>query len=223
VFAAAVLAFAASVLWLLNQVAGNPLTGALSGLALALSVLAALTVLACCIVALFRRVPIRNADWVAYLDGRGAAAPAVLAHVSRALERRRTPADAIRIKRVALRGGGHRDILEIGTGDFTGYVTAYAFGHDLHVGWVYMWRLSVVRYVVLSFVNMVNVLRARQTEAHVLARYEPARSLREAIHAVTREGVDVAGGPNGHAVAMPAGVPVDAVGVSPDGERLFAS
>jgi hypothetical protein len=220
---ASIMAFIASFFFAVDQVAHNALTSLLYELAGLLAILAGLTFFVCCIVALFRRVPIRNADWIAYVDDRGDEADAVLAHIASVLQRRATPCESLRVKRVAIRGGGHRDVLEVGEGDFTGYITAYAFGHDLHVGWVFLWRLSVLRYVVLSFTNMVHVLRARQTEAHVVARYEPARSLREAIHAAAREGVDAAGWAGGAHVRMAESVPVDAVGASPDGDRLFAS
>jgi len=220
---AAALAFVGAILWVLNRIVDNPLTSGLSTLVGLLSVLAFLVTAVCWVIAWFRSVPIRNSEWVMYLDDKGPAAPAVFAHVVGAFQRRQTPADAVRVKRVQLPGGGVRDMLEVRYGVFVGYVSAYAFGNDLHVGWVYYWRLSLVRLFVLEIGNLLNGLRGRQTEVHVLARYEPAKTMREALHAAAREGVDVAGSGVPSMMAMPADVPVDAVaGLAPDGNGMFA-
>ena len=186
------LLFTAFFFWLITRVVDNPLTSALSTLTGVLGVLAVLVAAACCVVALFRKVPIRNAEWIMFLDDKGPTAQAVFAHITAAFERRRTPAKTVRVKRVALPGGGQRDMLEVGYGHFTGYVTAYDFGRDLHIGWTYYWRLSIVRFALLAISNLLNGLRGRQTEVHVLARYEPAKTMREALHAAAREGVDMA-------------------------------
>ena len=220
---AVALGFVGAILWVLNQIVDNPLTSGLSAFVGVLSVLAFLVTAVCFVIAWFRSVPIRNSEWVMYLDDKGPAAPAVFAHVVGAFQRRRTPADTVRVKRVQLPGGGVRDMLEVRYGVFVGFVSAYAFGNDLHVGWVYYWRLSLVRLFVLEIGNLLNGLRGRQTEVHVLARYEPAKTMREALHAAAREGVDVAGSGVPSMMAMPADVPVDAVaGLAPDGNGMFA-
>jgi hypothetical protein len=220
---AVALGFVGAILWVLTQIVDNPLTSGLSALVGVLSVLAFLVTAVCFVIAWFRSVPIRNAEWIMYLDDKGQAAPAVFAHVVGAFQRRRTPADTVRVKRVQLPGGGERDMLEVRYGVFVGYVSAYAFGNDLHVGWVYYWRLSMVRLFFLEIGNLLNGLRGRQTEVHVLARYEPAKTMREALHAAAREGVDVAGSGVPSMMGMPADVPVDAVaGLAPDGNGMFA-
>ena len=106
---------------------------------------------------------------------------------------------------------------------FVGYVTAYEFGkrpaHRLGL------LLAPVDVQVLpaGIGNLLNGLRGRQTEVHVLARYEPAKTMREALHAAAREGVDVAGSALPMSEAMPANVPVDALaGLAADGNGLFA-
>jgi hypothetical protein len=223
---AGALIFIATFSWVVNAVVDNPLTSALTVIASVLAVLAVLTTAVCWVIAWFRRVPIRNAEWIMYLDDKAPSAPAVFAHVTAAFERRATPAETVRVKRVAIPGGKHRDMLEVRYGVFTGYVTAYEFGNDLHIGWVYFWQLSIVRYVLLAISNLLNGLRGRQTEVHVLARYEPAKTMREALHAAAREGVDLAGSASLRLTgsAMPTNVPVDSVAAMPaDGHGLFAS
>ena len=218
------LGFAAVVLAVLNAIADNPLTSGLGSLARILAILAALGAVVAFFVGLFRDTPIRNAEWLMYLDDKGPAAPAVFAHITSALQRRATPADAVRVKRVPLPGGEKRDMLEARYRVFTGYITSYAFGNDLHIGWVYYWHLSLIRYWLLALGNMFNALRGRQTEVHVLARYEPAKTMREALHAAAREGVDLASAAaTPMNLAMPANVPVDAVTAVADGNGLFAS
>ncbi len=217
---------AAGILTVINAVASNPLTGALGSLARIVFVLGFLATFVAWVIAWFRTVPIRNAEWIMFLDDKGPAAPAVFAHVTGAFQRRRTPADAVRVKRVPLPGGGHRDMLEVRYGVFMGYITAYGFGSDLHIGWVYYWHLSLWRYLLLGIGNLLNGLRGRQTEVHVLARYEPAKTMREALHAAAREGVDVAADATPAAVGLglPTGVPVDPVAAAASGgDGLFAS
>jgi hypothetical protein len=216
------LALAALVFLAINAITGDPVTSALRTLAGVLAGLAYLAAFVLWVIAWFRAVPVRNAEWVAYLDGKGSAAPAVLAQVGNALERRRTPAGA-RIKRVPLPGGGNRDLLELRSGLFTGYVSVYAFGEDLHVGWVYFWRLSLFKLVLLAVSNLLNGLRSRQTEVHVLARYEPAKTLREALHAATREGASIAAYPAALSESLPTNLPIDAVaGLEAEGNGLLA-
>jgi hypothetical protein len=210
--------------WVLDQVAGNALTSGLAKLCSILSSLALLATLVCFVLAWFRKVPIGISEWIMFLDDKGPAAPAVFAHVAGAFERRRTPADSVRVKRIALPGGGSRDMLEVRYQVFRGYVTAYDFGNDLHIGWTYCWQLSIVRYALLALSNLINGLMGKQTEMHVLARYEPAKTMREALHAAAREGVDVAGSAAEGHLSSTLSVPVDSLAPMPSGGNgLFAT
>jgi hypothetical protein len=222
---AGILTAIGTFLFFLGAVAGIGLIKALGILALVLSALAYLAALVCAVYGWFRRVPIRNAEWLMFLDDKGPAADAVFAHIAGALQRRNTPAETIRVKRVPIPGGGHRDMLEVRFRRyFIGYVTAYDFGNDLHIGWNFTWQLSCFQYLLITIGAIVNGVRGRQTELHILARYEPAKTMREALHAVAREGVDIASSDARMSIALPANVPVDSVaGFAPDGNGLFAS
>lgn len=223
--AAGILLTLGSFLFFAGAATGIGVIKALGVLALVLCGLSYLVWIVCAIVGWFRNVPIRNAEWLMFLDDKGPAAPVVFAHIAAALERRRTPAETIRVKRVPLPGGGHRDMLEVRFRRyFIGYITAYEFGDDLHIGWNFTWQLSCFRYLLLTLGAMFNGMRGRQTELHILARYEPAKTMREALHAVAREGVDIASSGAALSATLPADMPVDAVaGFAPDGEGLFAS
>ena len=191
--AAGILLALGSFLYLAGAVTGIGLVKGLGILALVLCALSYAVWGVCVVVGFFRNVPIRNAEWLMFLDDKGPAAPAVFAHITGALQRRATPAETIRVKRVPIPGGGYRDMLEVRFRRyFIGYVTAYEFGNDLHIGWNYTWQLSCFRYLPDHVRHLLNGIRGRQTELHVLARYEPAKTMREALHAVAREGVDVA-------------------------------
>jgi hypothetical protein len=223
--AAGILLALGGFLFFVGAAAGIGAIKALGVLALVLCGFAYLAWVVCAIVGWFRNVPIRNAEWLMFLDDKGPAAPAVFAHIAGALERRGTPAESIRVKRVPLPGGGHRDMLEVRFRRyFIGYVTAYEFGNDLHIGWNFTWQLSCFRYLLLTLGAMFNGMRGRQTELHILARYEPAKTMREALHAVAREGVDVASSGASLNAALPANLQVDSLtAFAPDGEGLFAS
>ena len=223
--AASILLGLGTFLFLAGAALGIGLFKALGVVALVLCALAYLVWGVCMVVGFFRNVPIRNAEWLMFLDDKGPAAPAVFAHIAGALQRRSTPAETIRVKRVPIPGGGSRDMLEVRFRRyFIGYVTAYEFGNDLHIGWNFTWQLSCFRYILLTYGVLLNGLRGRQTELHILARYEPAKTMREALHAVAREGVDIASSGAALNATLPADVPVDALAAfTPDGEGLFAS
>ena len=159
-------------------------------LALVLCALAYAAWFVCMIVGFFRNVPVRNAEWLMFLDDKGPAAPAVFAHIAGALQRRGTPAETIRVKRVPIPKGGHRDMLEVRFRRyFIGYVTAYEFGKDLHIGWNYTWQLSLLQVLLLDDRHdaqrharatdraaHAGALRAGEDDARGAARGRPARA-----------------------------------------------
>ncbi|HEX8073369.1 MAG TPA: hypothetical protein VF545_00165 [Thermoleophilaceae bacterium] len=142
----------------------------------------------------FRPIPVQLSEWKFLADDAAAAAPSAFEHVTWAFRRRRSPIDSLRVRRVGLAPRPSRDYLEVREGVFTGYVSCFAYGGDLYIGWTFWWRLSPFRWFLIALGRLWQTLTLRATQIHIMARYEGAKALREAIHAAACEGVDVAAG-----------------------------
>jgi len=138
--------------------------------------------------------PALLSDWKFSVDGQGAAASIVFDHIAWALNRRATPLDSIKVRRLRLAAEGKRDYLELRSGLFTGYVACFNYGHDLYVGWTFWVQLSPLRWLLMVIARIWQALVNRGTDLYVTLRYDSARAMREAMHNAAREGIDVAVG-----------------------------
>ena len=138
--------------------------------------------------------PVLLSEWKCPVDGKAAAAQLTLEHISGALARRGTPLDVMQIRRLKLDGDENRDYLEIRRGLFTGFISCFGYGQDLYVGWTFWMQISPARYLLMFLSRIWQTLMRRGTDLHVTLRYDYARAMREAMHSVTSDGVDVAAG-----------------------------
>jgi hypothetical protein len=139
-------------------------------------------------------VPALLSEWKFAIDGKGAAAPVTFEHISWALSQHQTPLDLIQVRRLKLDGDETRDYLEIRRGLFTGFIACFAYGQDLYVGWTFWVRLSPARWLLMSLTRIWQTVMRRGDELHTTLRFDYARAMREAMHSVAREGIDVAVG-----------------------------
>lgn len=139
-------------------------------------------------------VPALLSEWKFSIDGKGAAAPITFEHISWALGQHETPLDLIQVRRLKLDGDESRDYLEIRRGLFTGFIACFAYGQDLYVGWTFWMRISAARWLLMYLARIWQTLMRRGSELHVTLRFDYARAMREAMHSVAREGIDVAVG-----------------------------
>lgn len=139
-------------------------------------------------------VPTLLSEWKLSVDDKGAAAPTTFEHIAWAARRHETPLDSIQVRRLRLPAGESRDYLELRRGLFTGFISCFAYGQDLYVGWTFYLRVSVLRYVLMKFARIWQGLMQRGSDLYVTLRYDSARAMREAMHSVAREGIDVAVG-----------------------------
>jgi hypothetical protein len=139
-------------------------------------------------------VPALLSEWKFAIDGKGAAAPVTFEHISWALSQHQTPLDLIQVRRLKLDGDESRDYLEIRRGLFTGFIACFTYGQDLYVGWTFWVRLSPARWLLMSLARIWQTVMRRGDELHTTLRFDYARAMREAMHSVAREGVDVAVG-----------------------------
>ena len=139
-------------------------------------------------------VPALLSEWKFSVDDKGAAAPVTFEHIAWAVRRRETPLDLIQVRRLNLAGGQGRDYLELRRGLFTGFISCFAYGQDLYVGWTFYLRISPLRYLLMALARVWQTLKRQGTDLYVTLRFDYARAMREAMHSVAREGVDVAVG-----------------------------
>lgn len=141
-------------------------------------------------------LPVRTpiSEWKFMVDGQGAAAEQAFEHIAWVFRQRETPVSRLKVGRVRLGLRKSRDFLQCRLGDFQGYISCFAFGRDLYIGWTFWWRLSTVRYWLLRIQRAFQGMTMRNSELHWILRYDNAKALREVIHGAAREGVDAASG-----------------------------
>jgi hypothetical protein len=139
-------------------------------------------------------VPAQLSEWKMSVDDKAHVAPVTFDHIAWALQRHQTPLDMVQVRRLKLAGGESRDYLEVRRGLFSGLICAFAYGNDLYVGWTFWVRISPAGYLLMFIARLWQTLMRRGTDLYVSLRYDYARAMREAIHSVAREGIDVAVG-----------------------------
>ena len=131
---------------------------------------------------------------VLFVDGKASAGPAALDDTAWALQHRQSPLEVVQVRRLRLAGGEGLDYLELGRGLFTGFISCFGYGQDLYVGWTFWLRISPLRFIFMIIARLWETLMQRGTELYVSLRYDYARAMREVMHSVAMEGVDVATG-----------------------------
>jgi hypothetical protein len=148
-------------------------------------------------------VPAQLSEWKFFVDGKAPIAPVAFDHIAWALQQRQTPLDLIQVRRLKLAGTEARDYLELRRNLFSGFISCFAYGNDLYVGWTFWLRVSPARVLLMVVARLWQTLMRRGTDLYVSLRYDYARAMREAMHSAAREGVDVAVGqtqPHGQGV-----------------------
>lgn len=142
----------------------------------------------------FHRWPAVVSEWKFAVDRKGAAETTAFEHIIWAFQQRRTPVKSVRIRRISQPGLRTRDYLEVKDDHFSGYVSCFAYGDDLYIGWTFWLYLSPLQWFILLAKALYLAVTLRGTELYSSLRYDNARAMREAMHGACREGVDVATG-----------------------------
>ena len=141
----------------------------------------------------FKPYPALLSEWKFSVDGKGAAAATAFEQIAFSFQQRRTPVERVGIRRIT-QGGETKDYLEVRSGIFYGYVSCFAYGNDLFIAWTFWLNLSPARWCLLWLKAIWLMVTMRGSELYVTLRFDGARAMREALHAASREGVDVAAG-----------------------------
>jgi hypothetical protein len=158
-----------------------------------LSVLSILTGIALFFLFWLLPVPALLGAWSRLLSFQAAAAGTVLAQVQEALSQHGTPGE-IGLRTIAPPGEGRREYLELHRTYFTGYITCFAHGLDLYIGWTYWIRISPFRVVLMRIGRFFQNYTGRGNDIFQTLRFESAQASIAALHTCLLEGVDAATG-----------------------------
>jgi len=138
--------------------------------------------------------PALLSEWKFSVPEKAAAAPVTFEHIAWAFRRHETPLDLIQVRRLRLPGDQSRDYLELRRGLFTGFIACFGYGRDLYVGWTFYLRISPLRFLLMAVARLWQTLMRHGSELYVTLRFDYARAMREAMHSIAHEGVEVAMG-----------------------------
>jgi hypothetical protein len=148
-------------------------------------------------------------EWQLLLDGKAGVAESAYAVVQDALRGRQVPAEVTPARmQMGPPVPGVRNFLRIRLTKYVIFVSVFAFGRDLYLGWS-MLRTEIPLMLVLRWFGTIFVRQDFGFSS--LIDLEPVRALRESVHNALRQGIEAA------AAADPGGPAAGADGAAPDG------
>ncbi|MEV4345210.1 adhesin [Actinoplanes sp. NPDC049596] len=133
------------------------------------------------------------AEWKTLIDGKAPAAESSYAAIYQSLARRRIPVGvSARRIRSDMMAEAVNNRLIITERSYVAYISVFAFGTSLYVGWT-MWR-DRRGYSLIGqfFKDLIGSMLGRTGIINQMLRTERVRATREAVHSAVREGVDAA-------------------------------
>ena len=149
-------------------------------------------VLGMTLVFLLLPVPALLGEWSRLLSFQAPAADKALDLVRDALDRHAIPSDKLEMESLSPPGEADRHYLELRQGFFAGFVSCFAHGQDLYVGWTYWIDISPVRVLMMAVTRRTLARTGRGNHMYQALRYESAKATIAVIHACTTEGVEAA-------------------------------
>lgn len=137
-------------------------------------------------------VPALLTQWSRLLNFQADVADIAFAHIAQAIDRHGTPSDSFQPRTLLPPGEGIRKYLELRRGVFTGFISCFAHGRDLYVGWSFWIYMSPLRWVLMRIGRYIQDRTGRGNDMHQTLRYESTRATVAAMHACTLEGIDAA-------------------------------
>ncbi|MEV5988674.1 hypothetical protein AB0L85_27310 [Streptomyces sp. NPDC052051] len=132
-------------------------------------------------------------EWKTLLEDKAAASSSAYAAIYGSLARRRIPVTAVptRVRSDIVPEVVHNRLV-ITSGRYVAYVTVFAYGTSLYLGWT-MWRSRPGAVVIGHFLkDIIGSLVNRTGSLNQMLRTDRPRAMREAVHSAAREGVEIA-------------------------------
>ncbi|MGH3125408.1 MAG: hypothetical protein ACRDND_30880, partial [Streptosporangiaceae bacterium] len=139
-------------------------------------------------------VPALLAEWSLLMEQGSDAAQTVFEQINSAFQAHSAPLDSQRVRTVSRRREGDREYLELRRGHFSGYISCFAHGTDLYVGWTFWLHMSPLRLLVTVIGRNIRDATSQGNAIQRSLRFESARALVAAIHGATLAGIDAASG-----------------------------
>ena len=137
-------------------------------------------------------VPALLGEWHRLLTFRGPLAGPTLSYIQHALDRHRTPCDSLDTRPITPPGEGRKAYLELRRGLFAGYISSFAHGDDLYLGWTFWIYVSPWRALMMRLGRKVQDYTGRGNDIYQTLRFESTQATINAIAACTIEGVEFA-------------------------------
>ena len=139
-------------------------------------------------------VPALLAEWSLLMEQGSEAAHTAFEQIDSAFQTHGAPLDAQRVRTVSPHGEGDREYLELRRGHFRGYISCFAHGTDLYVGWTFWVHMSPLCLLMLVIGRNIRDATSQRNAIQRSLRFESTRALVAAIHGATLAGIDAASG-----------------------------
>lgn len=77
-------------------------------------------------------------------------------------------------------------------GLYLGFVSSFAYGADLFIGWTFWLHVSPARWLLITFGRVFRAMGVRGSALYGSLAFDGAKAMREVMHRAVRQGVDVA-------------------------------
>ena len=138
-------------------------------------------------------VPALLTEWSLLMEQGSDAASRAFEQINVAFGVHGAPLDSQRVRTVSRRGENDREYLELRRGHFRGYISCFAHGADLYVGWTFWLYMSPLRLLMMVVGRNIRDAISRRNAIQRSLRFESARALVAAIHGATLAGIDAVG------------------------------
>jgi hypothetical protein len=179
------------VIGLLLNILVSLVEGSVSLLAIA-PVLLTLSLLVVVVVFWVLPVPALLGEWHRLVTFRAPQAAPTLEYIQHALDRHHAPYDSLAAQPITPPGEGRKTYLELRRGFFVGYVSSFAHGDDLYVGWTFWIYVTPLRALLMRLGRKVQDYTGRGNDIYQTLRFESAQATVNVLHACTLEGIDFA-------------------------------
>jgi hypothetical protein len=137
-------------------------------------------------------VPALLAEWSLVMEPGSDATWTAFEHINSAFEAGGAPVDALRRRAVSRPGEGDHEYLELRRGHFSGYISCFAHGRDVYVGWTFWLHMSPLGLLMMVIGRNIQDVTSRGDGVHRSLRFESTRALVAAMHGATLAGIDAA-------------------------------
>jgi hypothetical protein len=155
-------------------------------------VFAVLSLIAVFLLFILLPVPALLGEWHRLLTFRGRMAGRTLTFIQQTLDSHHLPYDSLGPRPITPPGEGRKLYLELRRGFFAGYISCFAHGEDLYVGWTFWIYISPLRALIMRLGRKVQDYTGRGNDIYQTLRFESTQATINAMHACALEGIKFA-------------------------------